>query len=87
MAFFVTGLIIRRMERMDREKNQLGEQLIRAGRLAEIGEMAAGFAHEINNPLQIIKSEHALAEMILADLKRKGRVEAIRRFGGPGRFH
>ena len=73
-AFFVTGLIIRRMERMDREKNQLGEQLIRAGRLAEIGEMAAGFAHEINNPLQIIKSEHALVEMILADLKERGRL-------------
>jgi two-component system NtrC family sensor kinase len=31
--------------------------------------MAAGFAHEINNPLQIIKSEHALIETILADLK------------------
>jgi two-component system NtrC family sensor kinase len=74
LAFFVTGLIIRRMERMDREKNQLGEQLIRASRLAEIGEMAAGFAHEINNPLQIIKSEYALVEMILADLKDKGRL-------------
>jgi two-component system NtrC family sensor kinase len=71
VAVFVTGLIIRRLERMDREKNQLGEHLIRAGRLAEIGEMAAGFAHEINNPLQIIKSEHALIEMILADLKDK----------------
>ncbi len=74
VAFFVTGLIVRRMERTDREKNQLGEQLIRAGRLAEIGEMAAGFAHEINNPLQIIKSEHALAEMILTDLKSKGQL-------------
>jgi len=75
VAFFVTGLIIRRMERLDREKNQLGEQLIRAGRLAEIGEMAAGFAHEINNPLQIIKSEHALVETILADLKAKGQLK------------
>ena len=37
VAFFLTGRIIRRMERMDQEKNQLGEQLIRAGRLAEIG--------------------------------------------------
>lgn len=73
VAFFVTDLIIRRMERMDREKNQLGEQLIRAGRLAEIGEMAAGFAHEINNPLQIIKSEQALIQMILSDLKDQGR--------------
>jgi two-component system NtrC family sensor kinase len=75
VAFFVTGLIIRRLERMDLEKNQLGEQLIRAGRLAEIGEMAAGFAHEINNPLQIIKSEHALVEMILADLKDQGQLK------------
>ena len=74
VAFLVTGIIIRRLERMDREKNQLGEQLIRAGRLAEIGEMAAGFAHEINNPLQIIKSEHALVEMILADLKSNGQL-------------
>lgn len=74
-AFFITGLIIRRLEQMDREKNQLGEHLIRAGRLAEIGEMAAGFAHEINNPLQIIKSEHALTEMILSDLKEGGRLK------------
>jgi two-component system NtrC family sensor kinase len=74
VAFLVTNLIIRRLERMDREKSQLGEQLIRAGRLAEIGEMAAGFAHEINNPLQIIKSEHALVEMILADLKSNGQL-------------
>jgi two-component system NtrC family sensor kinase len=43
------------MERLDQEKDQLDEQLIRAGRLSEIGEMSAGFAHEINNPLQIIK--------------------------------
>jgi len=57
------------MERVDQEKDQLGEQLIHAGRLAEIGEMSAGFAHEINNPLQIIKSEYTLVEMILAELK------------------
>jgi two-component system NtrC family sensor kinase len=75
VAFFVTNLIIRRMEHMDLEKNQLGEQLIRAGRLAEIGEMAAGFAHEINNPLQIIKSEHALVEMILSELKATGQLK------------
>jgi two-component system NtrC family sensor kinase len=75
VAFFVTGLIVRRMERMDREKNQLGEQLIRAGRLAEIGEMAAGFAHEINNPLQIIKSEQALVQMILNDLKAQNQLK------------
>ena len=75
VAFFLTDRIIRRMQHMDREKNQLGEQLIRAGRLAEIGEMSAGFAHEINNPLQIIKSEYALIEILLADLKEKGELK------------
>ena len=75
VAFFLTNRIIRRMQHMDREKDQLGEQLIHAGRLAEIGEMSAGFAHEINNPLQIIKSEYTLVEMILADLKEKGELK------------
>ena len=75
MAFFITHHIVRRMEKMDREKDRLGEQLIRAARLAELGEMAAGFAHEINNPLQIMKSEQTLVDTILSDLKEKGELE------------
>jgi len=71
-AFFLTGRIVNRMKRADTEKKDLGEQLIRASRLAELGEMAAGFAHEINNPLQIIRSEQALIEAILSDLKDAG---------------
>ncbi|RJQ56262.1 MAG: sensor histidine kinase [Desulfobacteraceae bacterium] len=71
IALFLTDRIVRRMKRMDSEKEQLNTQLIRAGRLAEVGEMAAGFAHEINNPLQIIRSEHALIEMVLEDIKQK----------------
>jgi two-component system, NtrC family, sensor kinase len=58
------------------EKDRLKEQLIRAGRLAELGEMAAGFAHEINNPLQIIKSEQALIKLILSELVEKGLINA-----------
>ena len=71
-AFQVTRLIIRRMELLDTEKKELGRQLVVAGRLAEIGEMSAGFAHEINNPLQIIKSELMLAETILDDIVSAG---------------
>jgi two-component system NtrC family sensor kinase len=44
---------------------------MRATRLAELGQMATGFAHEINNPLQIIKSEQALVDAIFSDLKKK----------------
>jgi two-component system NtrC family sensor kinase len=76
LAFFLTNRIIERMIKTDMEKDRLKEQLIRAGRLAELGEMAAGFAHEINNPLQIIKSEQALIKMILSELVEKGLINA-----------
>jgi len=68
LAFYLTGRIIRQMEKMDSEKGVLEQQLIGASRLAELGEMAAGFAHEINNPLQIMKSEQALINAVLDDL-------------------
>jgi len=68
LAYFTSETICRRMERLDEEKEQLGSQLIRAVQLAEIGEMAAGFAHEINNPLQIIKSEYALIKILMEEL-------------------
>lgn len=72
LAFYLTGYIIRRIEQTDVEKSQLENQLIQASRLAEIGEMAAGFAHEINNPLQIMKSEQTLIGVLLSDMKEEG---------------
>lgn len=67
-AYFMTNRIIARMERADRETDSLNRQLIVAGRLAELGEMSAGFAHEINNPLQIIRVEQTLCRTILEEL-------------------
>lgn len=74
-AFYLTHRIVQRMANIDREKDRLGEQLIRATRLAELGEMAAGFAHEINNPLQIMKSEQALIDTLLEELREKGELK------------
>jgi two-component system NtrC family sensor kinase len=71
VAFYLTNRIIRRMEQIDTEKDQLGKQLVRATRLAELGQMSTGFAHEINNPLQIMKSEQALIDAIFSDMKKK----------------
>ncbi len=72
VAFYITDRIISSMKQMDSEKKELGQHLIRSQRLAELGEMAAGFAHEINNPLQIIRSEQALIEMNLDEFKKSG---------------
>jgi len=72
VAFYATNRIIERMKRMDAEKERLGQQLIGTSRLAELGEMAAGFAHEINNPLQIIKNEQSLLDIYISELKENG---------------
>ena len=74
VAFYMTTRIVRRLERVDSEKESINQQLIGASRLAELGEMATGFAHEINNPLQVMKSEQSLMEMILSDLKESGQL-------------
>ncbi|HSO24556.1 MAG TPA: ATP-binding protein [Chondromyces sp.] len=72
LAVSFSNRLIRRIQRADAETRDLNQQLIVASRLAEIGEMSAGFAHEINNPLQIIRSEQALAETIIRDLRASG---------------
>lgn len=71
-AMYMTQRIVQRLTRSDAEKDQMHQQLIGAGRLAELGEMAAGFAHEINNPLQLIQNEQALAAMLLEELPQNG---------------
>jgi len=70
-SLYLTGYVEKMLRQRDEEREKLREQLYRAGRLAELGEMAAGFAHEINNPLQVMKSDQAYIEMVLQDLKAK----------------
>ncbi|MGD9031654.1 MAG: ATP-binding protein [Desulfobacteraceae bacterium] len=48
---------------------KLQEELIRIDRLAEIGRVAAGIAHEINNPLAVINEVSGWVEEILQDAK------------------
>jgi two-component system NtrC family sensor kinase len=56
-----------RLAAAERESMVLAEQVLRLGKLAAIGEMAAGLAHEINNPVAIMMEEAGLAGDILAD--------------------
>ncbi len=57
MAFVVSQRTVRRIEKSDQEKEMMNEQVIEAGKLASIGELAAGIAHEINNPVAIMVEE------------------------------
>ncbi|HWI41100.1 MAG TPA: cache domain-containing protein [Verrucomicrobiae bacterium] len=66
------------------EKNLLllktQEELVRTAKLAEIGVLAAGVAHEINNPMAIIRGNAELLQMGLpADDPNQEEVETITR--------
>ncbi len=75
-SLYLTGYVEKMLQQRDDEREKLREQLYRAGRLAELGEMSAGFAHEINNPLQIMKSDQAYIEMLLQDFKARAGQDA-----------
>jgi PAS domain S-box-containing protein len=51
------------------QRKALVEESMRSGRLASIGELAAGVAHEINNPINSVIN---LAQIILNREKKKG---------------
>jgi len=54
IIFFTIRRLVDNARRMAEKGQQLQEMLSHASKLASIGELAAGVAHEINNPLAII---------------------------------
>jgi two-component system, NtrC family, sensor kinase len=67
MSIWLTRRMVDRIAAIDREKEMLNQQVIETGKLASIGELAAGIAHEINNPVAIMVEEAGWIEDLLEE--------------------
>lgn len=67
MAFILTKRTVKRLAQVDQKKHMMNEQIIETGKLASVGELAAGIAHEINNPVAIMVEEAGWIEDLLEE--------------------
>ena len=83
-AIFIARRMVKRIEAANEEKAVMNEKVIEAGRLASIGELAAGIAHEINNPVAIMVEEAGWIEDLLSDEEpaSDSNIEELRRSVG-----
>ena len=58
---------VQRIELADKKKQKMNEQMFQTGKLASIGELAAGIAHEINNPVAIMVEEAGWIDDLLQE--------------------
>jgi two-component system NtrC family sensor kinase len=72
IAIFFTALLlakrmVNKIAAADREKEMMNQQVIETGKLASVGELAAGIAHEINNPVAIMVEEAGWVQDLLEE--------------------
>jgi len=84
MAVILSKTVVRRVARSEQEAQMMSKKVVEAGKLASVGELAAGIAHEINNPVAIMVEEAGWMGDLLEDIalqKDQDRAEFERAIG------
>ncbi|MCB2186578.1 MAG: GHKL domain-containing protein [Deltaproteobacteria bacterium] len=66
LSFLVSRRLAARIDDADLRRTMLSDKVLETGRLASIGELAAGIAHEINNPVAIMVEEAGWIKDLMA---------------------
>ena len=67
VAAYVGYYMVRRIEKMARKKQEINQQMVQVEKMATVGRLAAGIAHEINNPLQMITNQAGWVDELLVE--------------------
>lgn len=80
-AFGLSKKTVRRLALADARKQKTNEQMLQTGKLASIGELAAGIAHEINNPVAIMVEEAGWIDDLLEEdeFRESDKLDEVRR--------
>jgi two-component system NtrC family sensor kinase len=66
-GYLISRNLAQRLADAYRDRSVMAHQVIESGRLASIGELAAGIAHEINNPVAIMVQEAGWIDDLLGE--------------------
>jgi len=68
MAVILSKTVVRRVARSEQETQMMSKKVVETGKLATVGELAAGIAHEINNPVAIMVEEAGWMGDLIEDM-------------------
>jgi two-component system NtrC family sensor kinase len=66
-SYLTTGSLLQKLTQAEEEKARMDATVIQANKMASLGKLATGVAHEINNPLTIIREGAGWIRDIITD--------------------